>query len=121
VAVEEEVAASSIPQAAQLVGSQSIPRTTAVAGLNRPARRLPLRSTTVALRARSGYVVRRARSGPKGTTGWVGGREDDDNLDGVGGRWGRQLGVRPGGCLGREDIASGCLGGSRGQIVVRGE
>jgi hypothetical protein len=115
------VAASSIPQAAQLVGSQSIPRTAAVAGLNRPARRLPLRSTTVALRARSGYVVRRARSGPKGTTGWVGGREDDDNLDGVGGRWGRQLGVRPGGCLGREDIASGCLGGSRGQIVVRGE
>jgi hypothetical protein len=56
--------------------------------------------------ARSGSVVRRARSGPKGTTGWVGGREDDNNLDGVGGRWGRRLGVRPGGCLGREDIAS---------------
>jgi hypothetical protein len=119
VAAEEEAAASYIPRAAQLVGSQSIPRTAAAAGLNPPARWLPLRSTTAALRARSGSVVRRARSRPKGTTGWVGGREDDDNLDGVGGLWGRRLGVRPGDCLGREDIASGCLGGSGGQIVVR--
>ena len=43
--------------------ASSIPWTAAAAGLNRLARRLPLRLTTVALRAREGYVVRRARSG----------------------------------------------------------
>lgn len=48
----------------------------------------------------------------KGTMGWVGGCEDDDNLDGVGGRWGRQLGVRLGDCLCRED--SGALWRIRG-------
>jgi hypothetical protein len=52
--------------------------------------------------------------GPRAQRGWVGRREDDDNLDAVGGRWRRRLGVRPGDCLDREDIASGCLGGSRG-------